>query len=575
MTKKSSKEFAEDTRSRVDELFESTDDMVNRKMSLTIYGEKFTFDRLQAAMLDQLPFIKTKEVSPRIDLTSITKEDVDSIRNSLEQAIPRVNDPCLIQWVCTKKFKEVVFFDSEMKNGKLFPPRMSIDVGTVTPNSSVRINTGYVFKMPSKAEMLGVKDGKIVKSGYQKQPSFVIIPHIFCDNDGFIPTIYARDPEDAGLFTVNFTTSSGVIGKLRVVLKAYRVVSARDQVTIVDSEQSTSTVFKPKDQNVGRLVNNPKPKIIYESMRYETDGNKALFKTYDSTQKTLKTYQKQQLCIERLITLIVSRKREWNNSGLVSLSGLFVPSGKHIAPKVAKGSEYNTNTHCLTFVDCRLNLFSTRATECNDVKVVNGAFCDTESYAEVSKAIRKVVSSLNGLSVGVAHCKNIASRRPDLPLDRLIRLMDYHKSVLESDDQLKDKCFKSDKGMYASKPSHTEAYSVSLYRAFRTLVSVYFASRFTAAQIEELKVSKNETTTVVAPDTDIEPLESAAVVTDPVDADNTDSDTATEPVVTDVDSETDDTAESQLPFEPSLKRKAVAADADDDDDDATKKPKSD
>lgn len=570
MATKNRKEFGEDTRSRVDELFESIDDMVNRKMNLTIYGETFTFDRLQAAMFEQPPFIKTNEVSSRIDLTSITKQDVESVRNSLEHAIPRTNDSCLIEWVCAKKFNEVVFFDSEMKNGKLFPPRMSIDVGTVAPNSSVRINTGYVFKMPSRAATLGVKDGKITVTGFGKQPSFVIIPHIVCDHDGFIPTIYARDPEDAGLFTINFTTSSGLVGKLRVVLKAYRVVSARNQVSIVDSEQSTSTVFKPKDQNVGRLVNNPKPKIIYESMRYETDGNKVLFKTYDSTQKTLKTFEKQQLCIERLTTLIVSRKREWNNSGLVSLSGVFVPSGACIAPKVAKGSQYNTNTHCLTFVDCRLNLFSTQTTECNDIKVVNGAFCDTDSYSEVSKAIRKVVASLNGLSVGVAHCKNIASRRPDLPLDRLIRLMDYHKSVLESDDQLKDKCFKSDKGMYDCKPSHTEAYSVSLYRAFRTLVAVYFASRFTAAQIEDLKVSKNETTTAVSPDTaDIEPSTTATEPVVVAAADNTDSDAATEPVRTDSDSEPDETAESQQTFELPLKRKA------EDDDAAAKKLKSD
>lgn len=609
MATKTRKEYGEDSRSRVDELFESTDDMVNRKMSLTIYGEKFTFDQLQAAMLDQPPFIKTKEVSSRIDLTSITKQDVDSIRNSMEQMIPRTNDPCLIQCVRVKEFKEVVFFDSEMKGGKLFPPRMSIDVGTVAANSSVRINTGYVFKIPSKVEMLDVKDGKIVKTGYQKQPSFVIIPHIICEHDGFIPTIYARDPEDTGLFTVNFTTLSGAVGKLRVVFKAYRVVSARNQVSIVDSEQSTSTVFKPKDQNVGRLVNNPKPKIVYESMRYEKDGNKVLFKTYDSTQKTLKVFQKQQLCIERLTTLIVSRKREWNDSKLVTLSGMFVPSGStnYIAPKVAKGSEYNTNTHCLTFVDCRLNLFSTRVTERNDVKVVNGAFCDTDSYADVSKAIRKIISSLNGLSVGVAHCKNIASRHPDLPLDRLIRLMDYHKSVLESDDQLKDKCFKSDKGMYDSKPSHPEAYSVSLYRAFRTLVSVYFASRFTAAQIEELRLSKNGNNTAttapnVVADAEVEsstetnagPSETAVIAAetdtdDTVEVADTKVETGTETNVDDTvaadkktDTDTDDTekvedtgsdTDIEGPATPSsLKRKPD--DNDDDDDDAAKKPKS-
>lgn len=496
MASKSTKDYCEDSRSRVDDLFESTDDIMNRKPSLSIYGEKFTFDQLQSAMFEQSPFIMTKEVSSCINLNSITKSDIVLFENTLEQIIPRANEPCLIQWFCAKKFEEVAFFDSAVKNNKLLPPRMVIDVGQVPPNSSVRINTGYIFKIPSKVEMLDTKDGRIVPTGYKKQWPFVILPQIVCEHEGFIPTVYARDPEDTGMFTINFTTQSGMVGKLRVVLKAFRVVSARDKVRVTESEQHNSAVFKPKDQNVGRLVYNPKPKIVFESMRCEKDDNRVFFKTYDSTQKIKRVFEKQQVCIENLNTLIVSRKREWHDSGLVTLSGVFVPSYtksgvNYLAPKVATGSEYNANTHCLCFVDCRLNLFSARVSNCSDVKIINGAFCDTDSYGDVSKAVRKIILSMNGLSVGVRHCTNIVSRHPDLPLDRLILLLDYHKTVLECDDQLKEKCLKSDEAMYNSKPSHAEAYSVTLYRSFRFLVAVYFASRFTDSQIEELKLSKN------------------------------------------------------------------------------------
>ena len=56
----------------------------------------------------------------------------------------------------------------------------------------------------------------------------------------------------------------------------------------------------------------------------------------------------------------------------------------------------------------------------------------------------------------------------------MYKRQDFHKSVVETDDLLKEKCFKSDKDMYDSKPSHGDAYSVILYRAFCCLVAVYF-----------------------------------------------------------------------------------------------------
>lgn len=344
--------------------------------------------------------------------------------------------------------------------------------------------------------MLGMKGKNIVKTGIRRNPRFVIVPQIYCANH-IVPTISARDPEDTGVFTLNFTSSTGVVGTVHVVLKAYSVVIALNAVYLVDKEQASDTVFKAKDQKFGQLVHNPKTKVNFESMRRAEDGARTVFNTYDAAQK--KEFAKQQLCIDNVCTLMVSRKRERNNKELVSLAGLIsthpfgdVPNN-FLVSKVAKGSVFNSNTHCFAFVDSQLRMFSTRVSKWSDAKLINGAFCDTAAYKEVAKTIRKVVTLQESMALCMSRCKKIVALHSDLPVDRLIRLMDYIKGQgdhSEDYEELSRLCAMSDRDLVECRRYVcTETFSATLYRAFRALVSVYFASRFTADQLEVLRTS--------------------------------------------------------------------------------------
>lgn len=505
----------EDQRSWLDELFEGGYDECDvGRMGLTLPTgggtERYTWDRLRAAVIDRQPFLEVRPLSADVRLSSITARDVEALRDGLDNAVPRLARPCVVQSVCVRRFGEVTYYDAEMKNGKLLPPRMVVDVGRVAPHSSVRVNTGYVFKIPAHVDMLdtGV-GGTIVKTGHQKQPPFVIVPQLMCDNH-IVPTVYARDPEDTGPFTVNFSTETGEVGKVRVVLKAYRVTEPLDRVCLVDREQTSNTVFKSKDQKPGRHVINPKTKVVYESMT-TVGADVAQFRTYDPTLK--RTYDRQRLNVARVTTLAVSRKREWADPRLVTLTGLFVPARRSspavsVAPTVADGSDYGANTHCLVFVDYRLTLFSSPVTGGGgaDVKLFNGAFCDTPSYKEVAKAVRKVVACLEGLAACAYRCKKYiadlkSQSHPPVAFGTVLRVADHLQerafaNVMNDVDEMNGLCSLPDwrlstlpRGYDGRRPgARRTTYSGQIYRAFSYLVSVYFAAHFTPDQIEALTI---------------------------------------------------------------------------------------
>lgn len=114
-------------------------------------------------------------------------------------------------------------------------------------------------------------------------------------------------------------------------------------------------------------------------------------------------------------------------AGLISTHPVGDVTNDFLVPKVAKGSVFNSNTHCFAFVDSQLRLFSTRVSKWSDAKLINGAFCDTAAYKEVAKTIRKVVTLQESMALCVSQCKKIVALHSDLPVDRLIRLMDYIK----------------------------------------------------------------------------------------------------------------------------------------------------
>jgi hypothetical protein len=236
------KVFDENSSSKTAQLYKNIniDNLPTVKLSK---NQEITFKDIQQAILSRTDFISVKHSSVTLneDLTNDVKETYKEMN-----FVPETNEAGIIQISLLQKQEGVDFYHGETHKGIYYPPRMIINVGDVNPNSSVRINTGYVFYMP-RISNADIKDGKLIQTNPRIQPSFIVIPHIICDNNSdFIPTVCARDPEDSGFFFTTANTRSGKIGKLKVILKAYKTFIPSSQLRIVDAEQQNVQIFKPK-----------------------------------------------------------------------------------------------------------------------------------------------------------------------------------------------------------------------------------------------------------------------------------------------------------------------------------------
>jgi len=435
---------------------------------------------------------------------------------------------CVIRATKVVSHANVTYYRSNVKcdNGKTryFPPRFRIRVGQVAPGSSVRINTGYAFDMPTMTVARRIVDGVLqMDAKPTRQIGFVIVPIFMLDKgaraNDIVPTLFARDAEDNGLMCLTFTTLSGNVGTLTVVLKAYKLCSPGSHVNMAYPEVVDVRVFKRKDFKNGRSVVNSKVGFYPETMCITRDrtghGTMARFVCFDKMKRT--RYDKQQLHIDNVITLLVSRKREWCDSGLVSTPGLFVPTKDNITadtysikPTVYASTRWldtrSTNTHCLVFIQGRCILFDEAHVPIQDSssynaaatdrlektnKLINGAMHDLADYNDIAKSLRQMTRAVHDLRNGVNVClrlarkhfaKSIATMCP-----RMLRVFDYHHVLSDGDARFDEYIRMSDRELFYSKLlSNSNALSVTLCRGMSMLVAKLFADELGNDEVRRL-----------------------------------------------------------------------------------------
>lgn len=528
------KEFSDETRSRLSELYSSFDDIINKNVSINLYGQNISFKDVQTAMRKQ-PFITSVRKNSILELNDIDEEKIKTNLHAIE-TISKGRETVVMEMVLVEEFDNVKFLPSEIQPVKgvlkLLPPRMTIDLSKVDiqPYHGVRINTGYSIRIPSIAVGKTIENGKILSTPLNKQIDVVIVPTIVQPPVGLIQALYARDPEDSGLLTINFTTTSKINlkKKLCIVFNAYATIKPLTSISIVESQTTTSDLFKPKDSQSGRLVKNPKVKFHADSFDTTTVPGSLLLKTFDNTKKPSVTFANQKIKLDQIITLFPSRKREWCNPNLVTFAGLYDPSPRKlniveptiakgsedpsppmlniVEPIIAKGSEVNHNTHGMVFITHKVVLFSVPGKVQEDVRMLNGSFSNLKDYENITKKLRQLINSLFSLSVGAKTCRQIVEETPSLDINKLIVLYDYHRSIDSKDvKKLAERSEYSEKKMFDERPSQANAYSSSLYKAFKYLAYTFCANKFTPEQLEELSLScvnvKESMPTTVTPTT--------------------------------------------------------------------------
>lgn len=449
---------------------------------------------LQSKLIDFGDFVQTREFDASLnDGFGKKLETMGADNRALQVALDRLPDSpdttCEIEMYKVRAFPEVRAFNTAFQSGKFYHPRFIIEVGDVPPNSSVRVNTGYVIRVPQMAKHRRLDKGKIVQDSTMKLTApCVIVPYFYltaAQEKDIIPCIFSRDPEDTGFLTFSFSTLSGKVGKLSIMLRAFVTTSPDGDVYLTHCETADKTVTKTKDFKDGRYTANLKVKFDPTSMkvvRKTDDGvkNQAVFDTY-APNDTVSEKQKL-IFTAKYPVLFSSRKREWYDPNLITFGGMF-DRRTAITPFVLKNhhgsGEKIQNSVCCTFVTNKLILFSrmidsveTKGTF-HQLKIINGAFVDVPRYDGVRRNIRQLLKSMSGLKLGAEQCQQIIARKivPEDRARRILEIYDYHHMI--SPSTVLQHIDKSDEMLFDTQLTVSKPLSVTLDQAFRYLASVF------------------------------------------------------------------------------------------------------
>lgn len=377
--------------------------------SIRLGDQTITTTTINEAFVDTLPVFSRTDKSWILSSTNIKDDEF----NFAVTDVPINRTTIQVEFSRLVAHKWIKFYNHDA--AKSLVPRMLINIEdrNIQPGQCVFINTGYT-----------------IKSAHGNEANFVLLPNIVCkSSDGkkckIIPNIYARDEDDSGLFTVSFTLLEGVPAKIQIVFNCYLVGKIADNCVELHNQEPNNEIFKPKDMKAERATKNLKIKTHFESMERHSSADKAAgdfveFKTYNHLVSPPMTWPEQTLRIHKRMALVTSRRREWAQDDLITLSGCIINAANDRVPKIftKDNNTPNKNTHCLTLITSRAVLES-KVVGINDYRglsIVNGAFSGItgdfgklqkhtklmNDYSEKIHSHKKIISILTKLPEGVA-----------------------------------------------------------------------------------------------------------------------------------------------------------------------------
>lgn len=483
--------FGDNSRSRIRDLFPNEEDLKNLRP--VCFGT--SLQEIQERVLTYSPFIAQvkKEDGLIEDLPTLVgrAQEFDS---GLMSAIPQSDKSCVVHFTKLVDFgRRVKFFPSQVKNGKLFAPRMVIDLSgeTFAACSSVRVNTGYAIENRQldyryQVTESGGAQRRCDSKFQEQQPKFVVIPKAFAckDTEGvFLPSVHVHDADDTGLFTVSFFTKTGNVKKVYIVFQAFQAVQHSNALYVRNTETGdiSKDVFKNKDSKQGRLVKNTKIKALFGMAA--NDENFVSMKTFDPKNAHTSSTTRQLLVVGKkslngTAVVMSARRREWHDAQLLTAPGLVSDRTETLLPMVAKVGKFTNNTHCFSFIVAQLKLIGVeekKPSNLNGFRILNGSFQDHPDYDKTSKAMRQIVQAVAGIRDFVTDCFEMHDRHPELPLDKLLVYADYNHGLPNkySNGMAEKVSKKSEEELYIEKKTPGYAYSRNLYNSMIFLLTVY------------------------------------------------------------------------------------------------------
>lgn len=497
--------FNDGIKSRLQELYPTVDSILACKPQVTLPdGRIVTLTDLENGIKNSVPFCREW----RMDF-ELTAEDgidyaaVERVTRSL-LTLPKSEDNCCVKMIKVSAFDNVKFQHAKMEDSgkvaKLKPACFKIEVPACLPNTVQNINTGYIVDIGKEMENYDIDDGKIIKSARPvTQKKLVVIPQVLSKNKSIVPQLCARDYEDSGPYTVSLLNLSGEACTIFVYLYAYKVCKPSGSLRFGggDSDKAkTDKVLKPKDSRDGRYVYNLGVNVLFDSGRVSENKGKIEFSCFDGTKTNHDVMVDKSVIMDNLCVFFSTRKREWCNSKLFTVAGLFRPYKEYVAPLIAKGSEYNINTHCCVLLDSRMTLFTTEGKLNSTHVLMNGTMFDWPKYKILKKARSALIRNVYSLRSGYKAARRLDSKVYDDP-NALMLIYDYGFSLIDNAELKKyynkrdDECALFD---YTNK-SFKRTISSRLYKNMTLLIDQFISKS------EDVKDGVVATTPTTAVDT--------------------------------------------------------------------------
>lgn len=482
---------------RLSDLYGGVGTTVSGKPSIKLADRTITSLDINEVFVNTLPEFTTTDKTWILERDDVRTRDFNFIVTGVPNTNAKV-PPIKAAFTRIIAYDHVKFFNHDTT--RKLVPRMLINVQNraILPGHCVFINTGYTIK---------------ASSSLAEQVDFILLPNIVCKdaagkNCKIIPNIYARDEDDCGLFTVSFTLIEGVPAKIQVVFNCYIVGKIADGCVELHAREPNNEIFKPKDMREGRATKNLKIKTHFDSMNRE--GDYVEFKTYNHLISPPITWPKQTLRIHKKFAVITSRRREWSQDTLITVSGVCVDAQNDRVPIVFTRDNItpSKNTHCVTIIDSKATLHS-HVADVNDyhgLSLINGAFtsCFGNDFTKIQKYMKLMNENANKLNIhrriiarmcGESDVDSIKSRNlwnlydasqslDAIPLDDA----KLNTSVLAEEELFKILALKITKD--------TRTLSSTLSHAMYWLTAMFLTSDLTSEALVELstKVSLNATT---------------------------------------------------------------------------------
>lgn len=497
---KSIVEYTEDEHSCWVELYGGDcEKILKNEVAFELFYKEVSFANLRKHIVQQ-PFIRVAPKNASMDLKA--KDLVASVKqaNDALNKVPRVTNRVGIQVIVAEKNDDVVFHHActvtFKGTTKYMPPRLVISLAkyNVPANCGVRINTGLIINTPRT--YAGENGQKSI------QEPFIIIPQIQLDglDDGIIPSMYARDVDDTGLLTINFTTTKAYEKnlELKVALQAFAVAKPADPVS-VSNPIAKSSVFKSKDNLAGRSTKNAKLKFLANSGLMD-NKNHLQFATFDHKATPIIEHADQKLNFKNVNVVFSSRKREWYDPRLVSITGVAFNNGKkniYAPPHVVAGSIFQHNTHCITFISSKVMVFSESVTDIPITsRLLNGAFSDIENYPTINKRLRECVNAIQGLYTGAISCTkqyetikrdHTEPDYDDITFEALLTAYDYDRKNQILTANMVSRLGEIDEALFKTRCNETvSAFSVEIKKAMCILAYTFMRDMFTEDELNQL-----------------------------------------------------------------------------------------